>query len=165
MSPALRKSHGCRFGPVLMIAYFKHFVKLPLTFPLPSDTTRHDMTSNRAGVIVRFDEASFHYIQDKPILDEASFSVRENAKITIMGQNGAGKSTIFKLITGEVKPERGSVHLELGSTIAIATQVMKRENLEKTVETFFADVFEKKTYDLPNPIKNILHILNLISPL
>ena len=148
-----------------MIAYFKHFVKLPLTFTLSSDTIRHDMTSNRAGVIVRFDEVSFHYITDKPILDEASFSVRENAKITIMGQNGAGKSTIFKLITGEIKPECGNVHLGLGSTIAIATQVMKRENLEKTVETFFADVFDKKMYDLPKRIKDVLEIVHLTAPL
>ncbi|MDO8505103.1 MAG: ATP-binding cassette domain-containing protein [bacterium] len=123
------------------------------------------MSTNPGNVIVRFGEVSFHYITDKPILDEASFSVRENAKITIMGQNGAGKSTIFKLITGEIKPESGAVHLGLDSTIAIATQVMKRENLEKTVEEFFANVFEKKTYDLPKRISNVLEIVHLNAPL
>lgn len=39
----------------------------------------------------------------KWLLDETSFSVREGSKITLMGQNGAGKSTIFKMITGEYK--------------------------------------------------------------
>ena len=48
-------------------------------------------------VILRFDQVSFEYDYDKPILDEASFSVHRGAKITLMGQNGSGKSTIFKL--------------------------------------------------------------------
>jgi ABC-type multidrug transport system fused ATPase/permease subunit len=48
---------------------------------------------------LRFDDVSFAYADGKhPILKEASFSVRQNTKITIMGQNGAGKSTIFKMI-------------------------------------------------------------------
>jgi ATPase subunit of ABC transporter with duplicated ATPase domains len=116
-------------------------------------------------VIVRFDDVTFYYDENKPILDEASFSVRENAKITIMGQNGAGKSTIFKLITGELKPEDGNVHIRDGSSIAIASQVMKREHLEKTVEAFFADIFDKKMYDLPKRIQNVLDIVHLAAPL
>lgn len=139
-----------------------------MTYLLLSDILSHIvfyMIANHGNVIVRFDEVSFQYVHDKPILDEVSFSVRENAKITIMGQNGAGKSTIFKLITGELKPVNGNAHLGIGSTIAIATQVMKRENLEKTVETFFGDVFDKKTYDLPKRIKKVLEIVHLNAPL
>ncbi len=116
-------------------------------------------------VIVRFDKVVFNYEGGKPILDEADFSVRENAKITIMGQNGAGKSTIFKLIIGELKPESGGVHTRNGASIAIATQVMKRENLEKTVQTFFGEVFKKKIYDLPKRIKTVLEIVHLDAPL
>lgn len=120
---------------------------------------------NHGNVIIRFDEVSYSYVHNKPILEEASFSVRENAKITIMGQNGAGKSTIFKLITGELKPESGKIHLGLDSSIAIATQVMNREYLNKTVEEFFASAFKNKTYDLPKRIKNVLEIVNLKAPL
>jgi len=116
-------------------------------------------------VIVRFDEVSFRYDENKPVLDAASFSVRENAKITIMGQNGAGKSTIFKLITGELKPESGTISTTLGATIAIATQVMKQENLGKTVEEFFADAFDKKLYDLKKRISNVLNVVHLSVPL
>src|SRR3989338_8183640 len=132
---------------------------------------------NHGDVIIRFDAVSFHYVHDKPILDEASFSVRENAKITIMGQNGAGKSTIFKMITGECAPESGRVSVSNKASIAIATQVMKREKLEKTVEEFFAEAFDhrlgagprlgggKKMYDLPKHIKNVLEIVHLNAPL
>ncbi|MFA6105574.1 MAG: ATP-binding cassette domain-containing protein [Patescibacteria group bacterium] len=123
------------------------------------------MATTSGNVIVRFDKTSFKYDHARPILDEASFSVRENTKVTIMGQNGAGKSTIFKLITGELKPDNGGIHLGLGASIAIATQVMKRENLEKTVEEFFAQTFSEKKYDLPKRINNILEVVHLKAPL
>ena len=54
----------------------------------------------KGDVIIRFDEVTYGYVAPKLLLNEASFSVREGSKITLMGQNGAGKSTIFKLITG-----------------------------------------------------------------
>ena len=119
------------------------------------------------NVIISFDEVSFAYTPQKPILDEVSFSLRKNSKITIMGQNGAGKSTIFKLITKEIKPENGQVNVSLGATIAIATQVMKPENLEKTIEEFFGQVFDqdKKIYDLPKRISEVLDIVHLKAPL
>ena len=120
---------------------------------------------NHGDVIIRFDNVSFKYDHARPLLEEASFSVRENAKVTIMGQNGSGKSTIFKMITGELKPDGGEIHIGQGATIAIATQVMKRENLEKTVEEFFASTFTEKKYDLPKRIKSILEIVHLKAPL
>lgn len=117
------------------------------------------------NVIISFDEVSFAYNPNKPILEEASFSVRKNSKITIMGQNGAGKSTIFKLITRDIHPENGQVNISLGASIAIATQVMKPENLEKTTEEFFAQLFDKKMYDLPKRIAEVLDIVHLTAPL
>ncbi len=54
-------------------------------------------------VILRFNEVSFEYTYHKPVLDEVSFSVRRGAKFTLMGQNGAGKSTIFGLISGQLQ--------------------------------------------------------------
>ncbi len=116
-------------------------------------------------VIIRFDKVTFGYSHNRPLLEEASFSVRENAKITIMGQNGAGKSTIFKMITRDLKPEEGAVHTGIDASIAIATQVMKAENLDKTIEEFFAQVFDKKMYDLPKRIKSVLDVVHLSAPL
>ena len=59
--------------------------------------------------ILRFEGVSFEYKELAPLLDEVDFSVRRGTKITVMGQNGAGKSTIFKLIAGEIFPESGNV--------------------------------------------------------
>jgi ATPase subunit of ABC transporter with duplicated ATPase domains len=117
------------------------------------------------NVILSFDTVTFYYNENRNLLEEASFSVRENAKITIMGQNGAGKSTIFKMITGDLAPEDGQVNIRPGASIAIATQVMKPENLEKTVEEFFAQAFDKKMYDLPKRIADILEVVHLTATL
>src|SRR5437868_815094 len=109
-----------------------------------------------AHVVIRFEKVSFGYGEDYPILDEADFSMRENAKFTVMGQNGAGKSTIFKLITGELKPDDGQIHLKQGATIAMAKQVMAREHLTETVRDYFAHAFSEKKYDLDKRIKDVL---------
>ncbi len=116
------------------------------------------------NVVVRFDAVSFHYSPSKPLLEEASFSVRENTKITIMGQNGVGKSTIFKLLLKELSPQEGTVSVGVGKTIAIAHQVMPREHLDKTIEEFFGSLFPTKPYNLPKRIADIMAAVNLAVP-
>ena len=92
-------------------------------------------------VILSFKDVSFEWGQNKPILKEATFSVRRGSKITLMGQNGAGKSTIFQLITGESKPEAGAINSNSNLTIAIAKQVIPREDLELEIKEFFEKHF------------------------
>ena len=87
--------------------------------------------------IIRFQKVSFEYGHNKPILEEVDFSVRRGMKMTIMGQNGAGKSTIFQIITGGLKPETGAVHLADDLTIAISRQVIPRDQLDLTIRDFF----------------------------
>ena len=115
------------------------------------------MTNN---VILRFNKASFEYGR-KPILNEAEFSVREGSKITLMGQNGAGKSTIFQLITGGLKPEAGAISITEGLTMATARQVIPRDELELTVTEFFAKAFPEKIYDLKPRIEKVLDVVHL----
>jgi len=114
--------------------------------------------------VLRFDEVSFEYGNQKPILEEVTFSVRRGAKVTLMGQNGAGKSTIFQLITGELKGE-GNVVRDRSSTIAVARQVIPRAELSLSVRDFFASVFEEVPRDLDKRIKQALEIVNLEAPL
>src|SRR5258708_4190879 len=80
------------------------------------------------NVILRFSDVSFEYGHEKPVLEEAGFSVRAGSRITLMGQNGAGKSSLFKLITGELKPVSGAIYLTPKNvSIAVARQVMPLE--------------------------------------
>lgn len=116
-------------------------------------------------VAIRFNQVSYQYSSKKIILDEADFSIRENAKFTIVGQNGAGKSTIFKLITGALKPDSGSIHLKPSATISIALQVMPREYLPLSVTDYFATAFAEKIYDLDRRVAQVLEIVHLTVPL
>ena len=111
--------------------------------------------------VVRFDKVSFNYGHNKPILDSVDFSVRRGMKVTIVGQNGAGKSTIFSLITGERKPEDGVINVAQKTTIALSRQVIPRDELELTVREFFEKCFDKKVYDIDPRIDDVLEVVNL----
>lgn len=120
---------------------------------------------SHGDVILRFSKVSFNYGANHAILDEADFVVRERAKLTLMGQNGAGKSTIFKMIAGELAPEDGSVSVRAGVSIAMAKQAVPREALGATVQEFFEGAFPKKVYDIEPRIKRVLEIVHLEAPL
>jgi len=115
-------------------------------------------------VIAKFSNVSFEWGTNQPILNEASFSVRRGSKITLMGQNGAGKSTIFQLITGESSPESGAININKNLTIAIAKQVIPREDLELTITEFFEKCFADKIYNIDKKIDDVLEIVNLEMP-
>ncbi|MEI8343564.1 MAG: ATP-binding cassette domain-containing protein [Candidatus Moraniibacteriota bacterium] len=115
-------------------------------------------------VAIRFNKVTFEYGHDKPILDEASFALRRGTKMTLMGQNGAGKSTILNLITGALKPEDGSIYVDSGLSIAYAKQVIPREQLELTVKEFFEKCFDEKIYNIDPKIDAVLDAVNLHAP-
>ena len=56
------------------------------------------------------------------VLEHISFSVDEGDKLGIIGVNGSGKSSLFKLITGEYPATEGEVFLSKGKTVGILTQ-------------------------------------------
>lgn len=119
------------------------------------------LTMTENNVVIRFDHVSFAYSDAKIILDEANFSVHRNSIITIIGQNGAGKSTIFKLLLGKLVPESGKINLELGTTIGIAEQVVPADKLELTVLEYFKTALPEKLYGIEGDIKEILGSFNL----
>jgi ATPase subunit of ABC transporter with duplicated ATPase domains len=119
--------------------------------------------SRQAGLIT-FNSVSFEYTHNKPILIDASFVVRRGAKLTLMGQNGAGKSTIFGLITGTHHPNAGDVNIMPRTTIAISRQVIPRDELELTVRAFFEKCFAEKVYDIDPKIDAILEVVGLNAP-
>ena len=112
-------------------------------------------------VIVRFNKVSFEYGSSKKILDEVDFSIRKNSKITFMGQNGAGKSTIFGLIIGALQPELGKISVGQNVTISIAKQVMLQDQMNLTVREFFQKIFKEKVYDIDPKIDAVLKAVNL----
>ena len=56
------------------------------------------------------------------VLENVSFSVDERDKLGIIGVNGSGKTSLFKLLTGEYEPTEGEVFWSKGKTMGILTQ-------------------------------------------
>ncbi|MFH1643250.1 MAG: ATP-binding cassette domain-containing protein [Patescibacteria group bacterium] len=118
---------------------------------------------NQGETILKFDKVSFSHGNNKPIINEVDFSVRQGAKITLMGQNGAGKSTIFQLIMGALKSDSGRININNGVTVATAKQVISRDLLHLTVREFFQSCFKETVYDIDPKIDEVLEMVNLIA--
>ena len=58
--------------------------------------------------LIRFDEVSFGF-GDQRILIEADLALEDGERVCLIGRNGAGKSSTFRLITGALEPESGEI--------------------------------------------------------
>ncbi len=58
--------------------------------------------------LLRFDDISLDF-GDQPILRGAELAIETGERVCLIGRNGAGKSTTFRLITGEIEPDRGEI--------------------------------------------------------
>lgn len=116
---------------------------------------------SRAEGIIVFKDVSYEYNITRPILKEANFVVRRGAKLTLMGQNGAGKSTIFALITGALQADEGNINIEPRTTIAVSRQIIPRDELSLTVREFFESCFSEKVYNIDPKIDQVLEVVNL----
>ncbi|TAJ82646.1 MAG: ATP-binding cassette domain-containing protein [Gallionellaceae bacterium] len=57
-----------------------------------------------------------------PLLQNVNLQAFADQRIGLVGKNGCGKSTLFRLIRGEIKPDGGEVSLQAGKTIAFVEQ-------------------------------------------
>ncbi len=58
--------------------------------------------------LVRFEEVSFGF-GDQKILIEADFTLEPGERVCLIGRNGSGKTSTFRLITGELEPDQGEI--------------------------------------------------------
>ncbi|MAQ77475.1 hypothetical protein CL684_03040 [Candidatus Campbellbacteria bacterium] len=113
------------------------------------------------GSILRFEDVTFKYSAVHTILDEVNFSIRRGAKITLMGQNGAGKSSLFKMIMGELELTDGDIHIAHKASIAMARQVIAHDELDMTLREYFQSQFEETIYDIDPRIDTVLEVVGL----
>ena len=64
-----------------------------------------------AEEVLRVSDISFSYVPGKNIIKDASFVVYKGEMVSIVGKNGAGKSTISNLICGFIKPDSGAMYI------------------------------------------------------
>ena len=61
----------------------------------------------------------------RPLFHDVSFVINDHDRIALVGKNGAGKSTMLKILCGEQQPTGGTVSIPGGTTIGYLPQVMK----------------------------------------
>ena len=84
--------------------------------------------------LIRFEEISLDF-GDQKILIEADLSIEPGERICLIGRNGAGKSTTFKLITGELEPDRGDIVRKTGLVVSQLAQ-----NIPDSLDLYVRDV-------------------------
>ena len=102
----------------------------------------------------------------KPLFSDVSFVINERDRIALTGKNGAGKSTMLKILCGLQKPTEGTVSVSAGSTIGYLPQVMTLQDdttvreearkafaavsgLKERVDLMSDELAERTDYDSP----------------
>lgn len=81
---------------------------------------------------VQFSHVSFSYPTNTYSLNDVSFEAYPSEILCLVGQNGAGKTTITKLINGLLKPRSGSVYID-----GTKTNTKKTSTIARSVSTLF----------------------------
>ena len=82
-----------------------------------------------------------------PLFDNVSFVINDKDRIALVGKNGAGKSTMLKIICGLQKPTSGNVAIPNDTTIGYLPQVMNLQDnttVREEVKKAFADISKMK---------------------
>ena len=85
---------------------------------------------------------------EKRILDGLSFQVDSGERVGLLGRNGAGKTTVFRMLTGELEPDEGSIKwIAAGRRVGLISQIPvypEGDTVEDVLQTAFARMFRMK---------------------
>jgi len=87
--------------------------------------------------LVRFDDVSLEY-GDNPLLIHADLTVEPGERVCLIGRNGAGKTSLLKLITRETQPDHGEIEYQSDLRISKLEQSLP-EDTEHSVQQVVAD--------------------------
>lgn len=85
------------------------------------------MTDRLGDLVIEAEHLSKAF-GDKVLIDDLSFKIPKGAIVGIIGPNGAGKTTLFKMITGQEKPDSGTIRL--GDTVDLGYVDQTRDELD-----------------------------------
>lgn len=90
--------------------------------------------------LMRAEEISFGYEPSNALLENLSLSVGKRDRIAVIGRNGQGKTTLLKLLAGEMKPDRGDINYSSRTVLAHFGQTnISRLDPAKTIEEEILD--------------------------
>lgn len=83
--------------------------------------------------------------EDTKLFENLSFHIRKAERIALIGENGRGKTTLFKMLLGQVKPDQGNIILGKNVTLGYYDQEQSDLHPEKTVMAELHDEFPHLT--------------------
>lgn len=83
--------------------------KIEILQPLQMDVPATGLAQGRT--VLRLDNVCGGYDRDRPVIRDLSLVITGPERVVIAGPNGSGKTTVLKMITGEIAPESGQVDL------------------------------------------------------
>src|SRR5579864_6906055 len=121
------KSRISRFEELSTYEYQRRNETREIFIPLPE---------RLGNQVIQFENVNKSY-GDKLLMENVTFTIPAGAIVGIIGPNGAGETTLFRMITGKEQPDSGTI--SIGSTVKLGVVDQSRESLndEKTV---FEDV-------------------------
>ena len=110
-------------------AYYRDFVSI-----------KQEDNSIKDGIIldtinkIEFKNVFFSYDEANYILNNISFVINSNESVALVGCNGAGKTTIIKLLCGFYKPQKGNIYIN-----GIDINQIKKDSLLRMISAVFQD--------------------------
>jgi ATP-binding cassette subfamily F protein 2 len=98
-------------------------VKVNFRFPDPDDLF---------ATVVKIDGVSFSYNQKYCIFKDINLELKKYSRIALVGNNGTGKSTFLKLMTGQIQPDAGDIIQKDFSRIGVYNQHFQ-ENMDESM--------------------------------
>ncbi|RAU97927.1 ABC transporter ATP-binding protein [Paenibacillus sp. YN15] len=112
----------------LLMDHYYAFLALP-------ETAYGDKTLGEEPLRVEFDRVAFTYPKtDRPVLKGVSFTVEPGERVSLVGENGAGKSTIIKLLCRLYEPDSGCILVN-----GIPIPELRRSELQRVFSVIFQD--------------------------
>ena len=94
--------------------------KMKFRFPQPGPI---EGVKSKGKALMKMSGCTFTYpVNDKPTLFDISIQVSLSSRVACVGENGAGKSTMIKLLVGEIEPQEGAVWKHPNARIAYVAQ-------------------------------------------
>lgn len=99
--------------------------------------------AERSGTLVaEATDASFAFTPDSPIVSGLETTILAGDRVGIVGPNGVGKTTVVRLLLGELEPGSGSVRRGTGLRIAYFDQLRAQIDLSQTVYDAFGEGYD-----------------------
>lgn len=88
---------------------------------------------------------------DLKLLNDVNFTIRRHERIALVGPNGVGKSTLIKILIGELLPDAGTVNIDKATKIGYYTQELEDLEMDKNLlEIIEASSYQGESFCRPH---------------